>query len=59
MEPVRSPARSERTGELHGILCDVVGEKLFHQVLTPNHDARHRDHFHLEVMRDTEWTLVE
>ena len=45
--------------ELHGILCDVVEEKLFHQVLTPNHDVAHRDHFHLEVMRDTEWTLVE
>jgi hypothetical protein len=49
-----TPAR-----ELRGILCDVVGEKLFHQVLTPNHDANHWDHFHLEVMRDTEWTLVE
>jgi hypothetical protein len=50
---------SERAEELHGILCDVVGEKLFHQVLTPNHDASHWNHFHLEVMRDTEWTLVE
>jgi hypothetical protein len=53
------PPPSERAGELHAILCDVVGEKLFHQVLTPNHDAAHWDHFHLEVMRDTEWTLVE
>jgi hypothetical protein len=61
--PISDPApalgRAERAEELHGILCDVVGEKLFHQVLTPNHDAKHRDHFHLEVMRDTEWTLVE
>jgi hypothetical protein len=50
---------SSARSELHGILCDLVDEKLFHQVLTPNHDAAHWDHFHLEVMRDTEWTLVE
>jgi hypothetical protein len=47
------------TGELRAILCEVVREKLFHQVLTPNHDAAHWNHFHLEVMRGTEWTLVE
>jgi hypothetical protein len=47
------------TAELRGILCDVADGKTFHQVLTPNHDARHRDHFHLEVMRRTEWTMVE
>ena len=54
-----APARTARSGELHGILCDVAREKLFHQVLTPNHDARHKDHFHLEVMRETEWTMLE
>ena len=50
---------SERAEELHGILCELAKDKLFHQVLTPNHDVRHRDHFHLEVMRETEWTMVE
>jgi hypothetical protein len=45
--------------ELRGILCEVANEKTFHQVLTPNHDAKHRDHFHLEVMRSTSWTLVQ
>jgi hypothetical protein len=54
-----SPRPNDRAEELHGILCDIVDEKIFHQVLTPNHDASHRDHFHLEVMRETEWTLVE
>ena len=47
------------TGELHAILCEVAREKLFHQVLTPNHNAAHWNHFHLEVMRETEWTMVE
>jgi hypothetical protein len=47
------------TAELRRILCDVADGKTFHQILTPNHDVRHRDHFHLEVMRKTSWTLVE
>jgi hypothetical protein len=45
--------------ELRGILCEVARAKLFHQVLTPNHDAQHWNHFHLEVMRDSERTVVE
>jgi hypothetical protein len=65
---VGAPTCSEKTpiaskkpnaGELHDLLCDVAGAKLFHQVLTPNHDAKHRDHFHLEVMRQTSWTMLE
>jgi hypothetical protein len=52
-------ASTTGTAELRGIRCDVADGKTFHQVLTPNHDARHRDHFHLEVMRRTEWTMVE
>jgi len=47
------------THELRGLLCDVVEARTFHQILTPNHDHRHVDHFHLEVMRNTSWTLVE
>ena len=58
-EPHAATAPSERTGELHAILCEVAREKLFHQVLTPNHDAAHWNHFHLEVMRETEWTMLE
>jgi hypothetical protein len=53
------PAKESSSAELRGILCDLVKERMFHQVLTPNHDMRHRDHFHLEVMRNTSWTLVQ
>lgn len=53
------PSANAQTGELHAILCEVAKEKIFHQVLTPNHNAAHWNHFHLEVMRGTEWTLVE
>jgi len=53
------PSANAQTGELHAILCEVAREKLFHQVLTPNHNAAHWNHFHLEVMRGTDWSLVE
>jgi hypothetical protein len=49
----------ESATELRAILGDIVDAKLFHQVLTPRHDAKHRDHFHLEVMRGTSWTFVD
>src|SRR5262249_30977627 len=56
-----APAAGLSSGalELRGILCDLAKDRMFHQVLTPNHDARHRDHFHLEVMRGTSWTLMQ
>jgi hypothetical protein len=59
-DPITEKERAHaRTAALRGILCATVDEKLFHQVLTPNHDARHKDHFHLEVMRGTSWTMVQ
>jgi hypothetical protein len=53
------PPKTESATELRGILCEVAKERMFHQVLTPNHNAAHRDHFHLEVMRGTSWTMVQ
>jgi hypothetical protein len=54
-----APGLTNGALELRGIVCDLAKDRMFHQVLTPNHDARHRDHFHLEVMRDTSWTLIQ
>ncbi len=45
--------------ELRAILCDAVAEHLFNVVLTPNHNKPHRNHFHLEVMADVKWFLVD
>jgi hypothetical protein len=56
-KPVAS--KKPNAPELHDLLCAAAEAKLFHQVLTPNHDAKHKDHFHLEVMRDTSWTMLE
>jgi hypothetical protein len=37
---------------LRNIVCDVVRRGLFHHVLTPNYNAAHRNHFHLDIKRD-------
>ncbi len=34
---------------LRKLVCDAFGKQLFHLSLTPDYDATHRDHFHLEV----------
>jgi hypothetical protein len=49
---------SERSSELRSLLCGVVDAGIFHEVLTPNHDAHHRDHFHMEIMRHSEHFIV-
>jgi hypothetical protein len=36
--------------ELRAIVCEAVEQGLFHVALTPDYDAPHRDHFHLEIM---------
>jgi hypothetical protein len=42
---------------LRALLCEAVGQLLFTVVLTPNHDRRHRNHFHLEVAPRVRWFL--
>lgn len=34
---------------LRKLVCDAFDKQLFHLSLTPDYDAVHRDHFHLEV----------
>jgi hypothetical protein len=44
--------------ELRAIACSSVAEGIFTYVLTPNHDAAHFDHFHMEIRPDTLWAFV-
>lgn len=37
---------------LRDIVCRADEQRLFHVVLTPNHDRAHRNHYHLEVRPD-------
>jgi hypothetical protein len=43
---------------LRNIVCDVAKSGLFHHILTPNFNAAHRDHLHLDIKRgDTRWVV--
>jgi hypothetical protein len=43
---------------LRTIACDAARRGIFHVVLTPNYNAPHRNHFHLEVTRGANWQAV-
>jgi hypothetical protein len=64
-EPVcggEARARPELTPQacaLRDLICDVARSELFHHILTPNHDAAHRDHFHLDIARGARTRLIE
>lgn len=51
------PATREAV-ELRALLCKLVEARLFTVVLTPNYNAPHRNHFHLEVAAGKKWFLV-
>ncbi len=44
--------------ELRALLCEIVAERLFNVVLTPNYNEPHKNHFHLEVTAGKRWLLV-
>lgn len=48
----RPDAPSEETIALRNLVCAMVKRGLFHHVLTPNYNAAHRDHLHLDIKRD-------
>ena len=55
-------ARPELSGEasdLRDLICDVARSGLFHHILTPNHDAAHHDHFHLDIARGAHQRIIE
>lgn len=62
-EPVcGAAARSELSkpaAQLRDLICDVARSELFHHILTPNHDAAHRDHFHLDIARGARQRIIE
>lgn len=41
--------RTREARELTGIVCEAMDQRIFHYVLTPNFDAAHADHVHLEI----------
>ncbi len=51
--PVNADAR-----ELRALVCEAMGDHLFTYVLTPNYNAAHFDHFHMEIKPGVKWFLV-
>lgn len=46
-------------GTLRDLICDVARSGAFHHILTPNHDAAHHDHFHLDIARGARQRIIE
>jgi hypothetical protein len=44
--------------ELVSIVCEAMDQRLFHFMLTPDFDAAHADHVHLEIKPGTRWFIV-
>lgn len=44
--------------ELWDIVCESAQRGLFHVVLTPNYNAEHKNHLHLEVTPGVSWMLI-
>jgi len=47
-----SPPRAKKAQKLLDIACDLAESHKFSSVLTPNYNAGHRDHFHLDIRPD-------
>ncbi len=45
--------------DLWSFVCDAAQRALFHVMLTPNWNAEHRNHFHLEITPDAGWMMVK
>ncbi|MEY4581079.1 MAG: hypothetical protein RL701_5782, partial [Pseudomonadota bacterium] len=45
-------ARPEKHQKLHAIACELAATRRISSVLTPNYNAGHRDHFHIDIRPD-------
>lgn len=43
---------------LRNLVCAIARLGAFHHILTPNYDAAHEDHLHLDIKRDNRWFSV-
>jgi hypothetical protein len=50
---------SEHQRRVRRVVCTASESGLFQVVLTPHHDAAHRNHVHLEVRPDVTWRVLE
>jgi hypothetical protein len=55
---VGRPTCPARPNELWSIVCDAADRALFNVMLTPNFNAQHFNHIHVEITPDAGWMLV-
>jgi hypothetical protein len=48
---------TEETKEMRALVCEAKDGQIFTYALTPNFDAPHFDHFHMELKPGVEWFL--
>ena len=49
---------TEASIALRNLVCDLARRGFFHTMLTPNYDAAHADHLHVDIKRDqTSWGI--
>lgn len=53
-----APADTEKSRTLRTVACGAAEAQLFQVILTPNNDLKHKNHFHLEVVRNVSWFLL-
>jgi hypothetical protein len=56
-DKVPTPTADEAR-ELRAIVCEAAAARLFTFMLTPNYNAAHRDHLHLEIKAGAPWVLT-
>jgi hypothetical protein len=55
--PDVTPPENEDARELRAIICEASDLGIFTYVLTPNYDAAHADHYHMEIKPGVRWFL--
>lgn len=49
------PTDSEKDSFLHTLICELKAAKVWNIVLTPNYNADHRNHFHVDLTEDSDF----
>jgi hypothetical protein len=54
-ETCDAPAEPGKDAFLHELICELKGMKIWNIVLTPNYNADHRNHFHVDLTPDSDF----
>jgi hypothetical protein len=54
----KAPGPSAASQGLHALVCDAAAQGIFNVMLTPNYNAEHFNHFHVEITPNANWMLI-